>query len=140
MAVVKTLYSTPTPVPIRLSYILLRFYCSIFPVTTFTTRYSPLSFTYIHITTRFPALLLSHSCGKSNIQHLQNTYKVVVGTPRVLIRMVGRQKTPHAYRCGCQHVPQKYTAGRALLPTSGTASIAQSIAFVIWRGQTPLNI
>ena len=60
------------PLRIRLTYLLLQFYSFILPITTFTTRYSPFSFTYIHIITHIPALLLLYSSCKSNIKN--NTY------------------------------------------------------------------
>ena len=48
--------STPTPSQYAFPTKLLQFYSSILPITTFTTRYSPFSFTHIHIITHFPAL------------------------------------------------------------------------------------
>ena len=58
--------STPTPSQYAFPTKLLQFYSSILPITTFTTRYSPFSFTHIHIITHFPALPLPYPSRKSN--------------------------------------------------------------------------
>ena len=78
-------YCTPTPVPLRLFYQPLhQFYSSILTITTFTTRYSPFSFTYKHIITHFPTLLLPYPT--------YNTSSTGIQIPFTITKIINYQK------------------------------------------------